>query len=67
MIPGSEWNWIAVNAVQQSSLDKQTKYDNSTLQKINQRVAFAACSPSYLARARLLGAPREGTGSHSGA
>jgi hypothetical protein len=23
MIPGSEWNWIAVNAVQQSSLNKQ--------------------------------------------
>jgi hypothetical protein len=50
-----------------SALNKKTKYDNSTLNKINQPVAFAACSPSHLARGRLLYTPREGTRSQSGA
>ena len=54
MIPGSARNWIAVNAVQQSTSTKKTKYDNSTLKKINRPVAFAACSPSHPARVRLL-------------
>ena len=37
MVPGSARNWIAVNAVQQSNLNKKRKqkYDNSTLKKIN--------------------------------
>src|SRR4029077_4257160 len=51
MIPGSSRNWIAVNAVQQSVLNK-TKYDNSTLLLIP--LALAACSPSHPARVRLL-------------
>ena len=38
-------NWIAVNAVQQSNSikNKNKKNDNSTLNKINRPVAFAAC------------------------
>jgi hypothetical protein len=53
VIPGSTRNWIAVIAVQQSGLNKKTKYDNSTLNKINGPVAFAACSLSLPACARL--------------
>ena len=48
MISDSAWNWIAVNAVQQSSLNK--KDQNMTiphLKKINQPVGSAACTPSY--------------------
>jgi hypothetical protein len=30
MVPGSAWNWIAVNAVQQSSLKKEIKAKNMT-------------------------------------
>ena len=47
----------------QSSLNKRTKYDNSTLNKINRPVTFAACSPSHPARVRLLYIlAREGAG-----
>ena len=37
MVPGSARNWIAVNADQQSSLNKieNKKYDNSPLKKID--------------------------------
>ena len=49
---GSARNWIAVNAVQQFSLNK--KYDNSTLKKINRPVAFAARFPSHSTRVRVL-------------
>ena len=45
---------------------KKPKYDNSTLNKINRPVAFAACSRSHPARVRLLYTPREGTRSQSG-
>jgi hypothetical protein len=57
MVPGSARNWIAVNAVQQSSLNKKNenkKYDNSTFKKIKRPVAFAAGFASHPARARLL-------------
>src|SRR6266700_4606040 len=54
MVSGSRRNWIAVNAVQQSGLNK--RYDNFTLRKINRPVAFAARFPSTLARVRMLGA-----------
>jgi hypothetical protein len=50
MVPGSERNWIAVNAVEQSSLNKKTKYDNSTLNKINRPVTFAARFAFHAAR-----------------
>ena len=35
------------------ALTKKTKYDNSTLKKINRLVAFAACFLSHSARVRL--------------
>jgi hypothetical protein len=52
MVPGSARNWIAVNAVKQSSLTKNEnkKYDNSTPTKFNRPVAFAACFSSHPAR-----------------
>jgi hypothetical protein len=58
MVPGSARNWIAVNAVQQSSLNK--KYDNSTFKKIKRPVAFAAGFASHPAGARLLWAFTDG-------
>jgi hypothetical protein len=48
MVPGSPRNWIAVNAVQQSTL-KKSNYDNSTFKKIRRPVASAAWFPSPLA------------------
>ena len=49
MVPGSERDWVAVNAVQQFSVNKTIKiknYDNSTLNKIKRPVASAVWSPS---------------------
>src|SRR5438034_6807736 len=40
LVPGSTRNWIAVNAVQQLSLNK--KYENSRCSKTNSPLAFAA-------------------------
>src|SRR4029077_15000493 len=45
MVPGSARNWIAVNAVQQSSPNK--KYENSICSKTNSLFAFATRSPSH--------------------
>jgi hypothetical protein len=53
---------LQFNAVQQSSLNKKTKYDNSPFNKINESVAFAACSLSHPARVRLLRAFTERSG-----
>jgi hypothetical protein len=54
MVPGSVRNWIAVNAVQQFSLNKiENKNDDSTFKKINQPVAIAACFPFRPARSRV--------------
>src|SRR6476620_11776 len=56
MVPGSARNWIAVNAVQHSFLNKNENktYDNSTVKTLNRPVASAARFASHPARARLL-------------
>jgi hypothetical protein len=45
MIPGSRWNWIAVNAVQQSSLQQEMKTKNMTTPPFKQTMGR---SPSRL-------------------
>jgi hypothetical protein len=37
MIPGSERNWIAVNAVQQSTFNKKMKTKNMTHKKVEEQ------------------------------
>jgi hypothetical protein len=56
LIPGSAWNSIAVNAVQQSNLNRNENknYDNSTFKTINRPVAFAARFSSHPTSALLL-------------
>jgi hypothetical protein len=56
MVPGFARNWIAADAAKQSNLNqnKNRKYDNFTLNKINRPVAFAARFPSHPTRAHLL-------------
>src|SRR5205823_12317834 len=56
MVPGSARNWIAINAVQQFSLNKKEnkKYDNSRLKKFDQPLVCATRFPSHPAPARLL-------------
>src|SRR5882757_6414769 len=57
MVPGSARNWIAVNAAQQSSLNKKNKnkkHDNSTVKKIDRPVALATRFAFHPTLARML-------------
>ena len=47
MVPGSAWNWVAVNAVQQSNLNKKMKTKNMTTLPLIKSIGRRLCGGDF--------------------